>query len=319
MSECLRCHEDPCTIMPLWLAIVISAHLLNAGAFLVDKVLLARAVPSPVVYAFFVGMLGAVGFVLLPFDPQLPMGAGEWAVDLAAGATFVVALLAFFTALRRGEASRIVPYVGGTIPVWTFILAYLFLDERLPQRALVAFAILVLGSALIARESGGRATGTRRHAYGYASLAAVAFAVSAVLMKAVFLSQSFASGFAWSRLGSVLAAAALLLAPSARRAITASRQQPRSGNAALFLGGQIAGALGFFALQYAISVASPTLVNALQGVQYAFLFMLAAVLGRRFPQLHERLTRAVVMQKLIAIIVVAFGLVLLTDVSLVDW
>lgn len=300
--------------MPLWIAIVIAAHLLNAAAFLVDKYLLARAVPSPAVYAFFVGMLGAVGFVVLPFDPGVPHGAAEWLLDIAAGATFVIALLAFFTALRRGEASRVVPYVGGTIPVWTLILAYLFLDERLPQRALVAFAILVLGSALITRESGGRTVGKRRHAYGYASLAAVAFAVSAVLMKAVFLTQSFASGFAWSRLGSVLAAAAILLAPSARRAIVASRKQPRSGNAALFLGGQVAGALGFFALQYAISVASPTLVNALQGVQYAFLFVLAAVLGHRFPQLRERLTRGVVVQKLSAIVVIGFGLIILASV-----
>lgn len=299
--------------MPRWILIVVGAHLLNAAAFLVDKYLLARAVPSPAVYAFFVGMLGAVGFVVLPLDPDVPHGAAEWLLDIAAGATFVIALLAFFTALRRGEASRVVPYVGGTIPVWTLILAYLFLDERLPQRALVAFAILVLGSALITRESGGRATGKRRHAYGYASLAAVAFAVSAVLMKAVFLTQPFASGFAWSRLGSVLAAAALLLVPSARRAIAASRTQPRSGNAALFLGGQVAGALGFFALQYAISVASPTLVNALQGVQYAFLFVLAAALGRRFPQLRERLTWGVVVQKISAIVVIGFGLIILAS------
>src|SRR3989338_6775356 len=140
--------------MPPWLLIVVAAHLLNALAFLVDKFLLVRAVPVPAAYAFAVGMLGVTGFILLPFDPVLPHGVGEWVIDIAAGATFVAALLAFFTALRRGEASRVVPYVGGTIPVWTLVLAYLFLGERLAQRELFAFAVLVVGAALIARDPG---------------------------------------------------------------------------------------------------------------------------------------------------------------------
>lgn len=299
--------------MPTWLLVVIAAHLLNAVAFVVDKFLLARAVPKPTAYAFFVGMLGAVAFVLLPFDWVVPT-PGEAVLDVAAGATFVLALLAFFTALKRGEASRIVPYVGGTIPVWTLILAYAFLGERLAQRELLAFAVLVVGAALIARDPGhGASGGSKRFAYPYASVAAVCFAVSAVLMKAVFLQQSFLAGFAWSRVGSVLAALAILAHGPSRRAISAPQQRPHGKLAVLFTAGQVAGALGFLTIQYAISVASPTLVNALQGVQYAFLFLIAALLGRRFPQLRERLSSRIVSQKVLAIVVIGIGLAMLAQ------
>ncbi|MDO8425691.1 MAG: EamA family transporter [bacterium] len=298
--------------MPPWLGIVIGAHALNAVAFLVDKYLLAKAVPRPAVYAFYVGALGSLGILLLPFDWQLPSG-WLWVLDGAAGATFVVALLLFFTALKRGEASRVVSYIGGTIPIWTLLLAYMFLGERLGQRELIAFMLLVAGSALIAREGSGGAA-HRRHAYAAASLAAIAFAVSTVLMKLVFLHQSFLSGFAWTRAGAALAALAILLHAPSRRAIVTPERRPRGASAGLFFGGQVAGALGFLTIQYAISIASPTLVNALQGVQYAILFFLAVLLGARIPQLRERLAPRIVAQKAAAIALIGVGLIMLAAV-----
>jgi drug/metabolite transporter (DMT)-like permease len=295
--------------MPSWLVIVIAAHLLNAVAFLVDKFLLSKAVPLPTVYAFFVGVLGSVTFVLLPFDFQIPT-ATQALVDFAAGATFVLSLYLFFTALKRGEASRIVPYIGGTIPVWTLVVAYLTLGERLSSRELVAFGVLVVGSAMIAQEER-KSTKRRQSAYAVASFAAFSFAVSTVLMKAVFLEQSFISGFVWSRAGAVITALSLLLHTPTRQAIFRPTSKPSSSTKRLFLAGQVAGALGFFTLQYAVSMASPTLVNAMQGVQYAFLFGFIVVLGRRFPQLRERLSRKVVTKKILAIIVIGIGLALL--------
>ncbi len=300
--------------MPLWLLIVIAAHLLNAVAFLIDKFLLSRAVPKPAVYAFFVGILGAITFVLLPLDFAFPATVSLALLDLAAGVTFVLALLCFFSALQRGEASRIVPYIGGTIPVWTLIFAYLTLGERLAARELIAFAVLVLGSALIAREGSG-VSASRGHAYAIASFAAVLFALSTVLMKAIFLSQAFIPGFVWSRAGAVLAALMILLHAPSRFTILAPQRRPRGNLLALFIGGQVTGAVGFLTLQYAVNLASPTLVNALQGVQYAFLFVFVLFLGRTFPQLRERLTRAIVIQKVAAIVVIAVGLAMLAKSS----
>ncbi|MBI4142590.1 DMT family transporter, partial [Candidatus Uhrbacteria bacterium] len=299
-------HSPP---IPLWLLVVLGAHVCNAAAFLVDKFLLARTMPKPAVYAFTVGSLSGLAAILLAFDPTLPTRT-QGIVDAIAGVTFILALLLFFTALRRGEASRIVPFIGGTIPVYTFLLSYLFLHERLAQRELLAFGCLVVAAALIAREAPGERS-RNRGAYLPATASAICFAVSSVLMKVVFDTQPFLSGFAWTRVAVFCAALVILLHRPTRQAIIERRERPRGRMFALFIGGQLAGAVGFLGVNYAIALASVTLVNALQGVQYAILFILVILLGRTFPQLRERLTRAIVIQKIAAILLIAVGLSIL--------
>lgn len=296
-------------VLPLWLTIVLGAHILNALAFLVDKFLLARTVPKPAVYAFSVGSLSGIAAILFFFDPRLPTLA-QLPYDILAGVTFLIALLLFFTALRRGEASRIVPFIGGTIPIYTLLFAYLFLHERLIQQELLAFGLLVVAAALVSREAPGDSP-RNRHAYFPATAAAILFAISSVCMKFVFMQQSFLSGFAWTRLAVFLAAMVILLHAPSRRAIFTGSERPHGRMLGLFLGGQVAGAIGFLGVSYAIALASATLVNALQGVQYAILFILILLLGRVYPQLRERLTRRVVLQKVLAIVLIGIGLGLL--------
>ena len=51
----------------------------------------------------------------------------------------------------------------------------------------------------------------------------------------------------------------------------------------------------------AIAYRSATLVNALQGLQYGFLFILAVAFSRRWPEIfNEEMTRRVIIQKSIA-------------------
>lgn len=113
--------------MPMsWIIIVITAHLLNAGSFLVDKFLLVKAIPKPVVYAFWIGVLGIVSVLLLPFGFVMP-SASDLAFALVAGVFFELALLSFFTSLQWLETSRVVPVVGGLQPLLILAFAFFFL------------------------------------------------------------------------------------------------------------------------------------------------------------------------------------------------
>ena len=67
-----------------WLIIVLAGHFLNALAFLMDKFLLTKKIPSPFVYAFFIGALGILALILIPFGFNVP-SAGEIVRALAAG------------------------------------------------------------------------------------------------------------------------------------------------------------------------------------------------------------------------------------------
>ena len=289
-----------------WITIVLAGHFLNALAFLMDKFLLAKKIPSPFIYAFFIGALGILGLVLIPFGFSVPSGV-EIARALIAGATFVIALVFFFAGLKENEASRVVPLTGGFVPAFTFVLAYFFLAERLGMMEIAAFVALVAGGVLITIERGGH--GSKR-GYVYAVIAALIFAISFVITKQVYIEQEFISGFVWSRIGGFLMAMSFLLIPSARNGILHQpKQKNQASTAALFFTGQVAGALGFVLVNYSISLASVSLVNAMQGAQYAFLLLMIILLAKKFPKImSEKLTGAVLAQKIFAIILISIGI-----------
>lgn len=292
-----------------WLLVTILGHFFNALAFVVDKFLLVKKIKEPTVYAFMVGMLGLAAFVLLPFDFAWPRGI-EIVLDFFAGAAFVVALFFFFSALKRSEASRVVPFTGGLIPIITFVLAYFLLTERLSVREIIAFFLLVIGAVLIAYEK--KKGKSERGTYFFAFWASVFFAASFVLMKMVFENQDFIPGFVWSRAGAGITAVFLLFYSPTRRGLFSGEERPKGKTGLLFLGGQISGAAGFILLNYAISLAKVSLVNAFQGLQYAFLFLILLILSVRWPKIiKESLERSIIIKKVAAILLIGAGLVLI--------
>lgn len=290
-----------------WLAIVLAGHFLNALAFLMDKFLLSsKRIPSPFVYAFFIGALGILALVLIPFGFSVPSQT-EIARALVAGATFILALVFFFAGLKENEASRVIPLTGALVPAFTFVLAYFTLGERLGQTEILAFVALVAGGVLITLERHGKGSGK---GYAYAVIAALVFAISFVITKQVFIEQNFVSGFVWSRIGGCIMALSFLLIPSARYGIFHQPKQKGTGaTMALFLVGQVSGALGFTLVNYAISLASVSLVNAMQGVQYAFVLVMIGLLSRKFPKiLSEKLSGGVLVQKITAVVLISVGI-----------
>ena len=289
-----------------WITIVLAGHFLNALAFLMDKFLLTKKIPSPFVYAFFIGALGILGLILIPFGFFVPSSMAI-ALALISGATFIIALVFFFAGLKENEASRVVPLTGGFVPAFTFVLAYLFLAERLGIVEISAFAALVAGGVLITIEKKGRGS---FKGYIYAIIAALIFAISYVIAKYVYDELGFVNGFIWSRMGGFLMALSFLLIPSARKGIfNQPKQKNQASTAILFFTGQIAGALGFLLVNYAISLGSVSLVNAMQGAQYAFLLIMIILIAKKFPKLmSEKLTGAVLVQKIFAIILISIGI-----------
>lgn len=292
-----------------WVPISLLAYALNALASLIDKVLLRRLIAHPAAYAFYVSALGLLIFVAAPFGFRLP-SLPVLAASLSAGVLFVFALLAFFTALKRGEASRVVTLVGGLSPLAVVVVAWQFLGEILTLSQLVAFAIILLGGYLVARE-GGRGRLTARVAW-VGVLAALLFALSHVLMRYVYLNHPFLSGLLWRGAGSFVGAVVLLALPWNRRHILAALRHPEAKASALFLFGQVLAAAGFVLMNYAFSLGPVALVNALAGAQYVFLFLLVYLFGRRSPALvGEVLTKRVVREKVVSVILMAMGVFLL--------
>ena len=201
----------------IWLPIIIFAYLIFAVTSLIDKYLLTGP-PNPKSYSFYVGVLGISALVLVPFVGFSVPETSQILLSLLAGAIFVFAFFWFYTGLEKFEASKIVPAIGGILPLFTFGLVYLLSggQEILGFKEIFAFFLLILGSVLINLE---RKRGITLSSLKISVIAAFFFSLAFVLSKYVYLGQPFWSGFIWMRIGGLLAAFCFLLTKAVREEI----------------------------------------------------------------------------------------------------
>lgn len=303
-----------------WILLALIAHAGNGVVFIVDKGLLGSesGAGDPKRLAFYSGLLSALAIVLVALDFAPPNGfVVLW--SLIAGALFVAALWLFFTALDSDEASRVVPITGSAVPLFTLLFAVLFLHEVLTGRGVLGVVLLILGGAVLSMRAG-QTRGVRPRTLAAAIFAGAAFAAYFAVVKFLYDSfDPFWSAFGYSRLG-VGVAALLVLGPiiwfsprqkRVNRNQTKQRKQTMRYIIGAFFGSKVLGTAMFILQNYAIDLGSVTVVNALQGTQYAFVLLLAAVMSRKLPKLFkEELHRVALMQKILGIGLISLGLIL---------
>jgi len=294
-----------------WLIISIFAYFLNALAGLIDKILLKKSIPEPVVYTFYVGVLSLIALVLIPWGFQYP-GLNLLLTSLLAGFIFIFALWLLYTLLKKEEVSRIIPLVGGFSSVFVFLSASLFSLERLSSRQILAFIIILIGGFLISLKGKELKKILSKKIFFLGLLDSSLFALFYLLSKYVYLHHPFISSFVWLRIGGGLGVLILFLIPKNREKILAALKKPATRINKLFLFGKGCGGLSAFFVNYAIAIGSVSLVNALQGSQYGFLFLMAVIFSKKFPLLlEEELTLKIVFQKVVSIILIILGIFLL--------
>jgi len=318
-----------------WLAIVLSSYFINAGVYVADKFLLSKKIHSSVSYAFFVGIWSIFNFAILPLAWWIP-NLRELGVDLIAGLLFLATLIFWYKALHQSEATRVVPIVGALVPIFSFLLSYIFLGETLSEREIMAFFVLIQGGILISikqtkiylvkmvaerfREVFGNALGGV-HAYFRptgrlifnSTVSAFFFAAYYVMIKYVYMTQPFIGSFVWSRLGTFIGALMILLIPKWREAIMQHRSGTNGGgNFAFFISVRLLAAIAFIMLNWSISKGNVALINSLQGVQYLFLFFIVLFISSKYPAImKEELGGGVMVQKIMGATLVTTGLYML--------
>jgi drug/metabolite transporter (DMT)-like permease len=295
-----------------WLLIVIIAHILNSLDFIFTKVLLEKVFGDSRVLAILVGAVSGLAALLIFFPLGFVVPAFPLVIlNLASGSCFIAALLFFYRVLKKYEATRVVPVIGGGVPFFTFILSAIFLRERLSLIQLAAFFLLLVGTVIISIDKS--KTRLTLKAFLEAAAASFLFALAYFLTKFAFDTQPFWSAFIWIRLGSFLAAVILILLPKNRALFRGFTKKINWRILLPFAGIFCLTALAFVMLNYAISIASVSLVNALQGVQYAFLVLLVIVGKYLFPKyIKEKIGSWVLVQKIAAIILIGAAVGLLS-------
>ncbi len=298
----------------LWLIVATLSYLILAVSFLVDKYLLVGSIANPKVYTFYVGMAGILVLAIIPFVGFTIPGTEQIFLSITCGAFFTGGLFWFYKALQLFEPSRVVPAVGGILPLFSFLLILISSkgEATFALSDYVAFILLILGSVLITYKKSQKIS---IRCFLISSIAAILFAFYFVLAKYVYMGQSFWSGLIWIRIGGFLAALGFLLTREVRNELFKSKIGFQRKTAVLFLSNQAAGATGNILQSWAIALAPLVYVatiNALAGIQYVFLFIFSIILSLKFPKiLKEEASKEVILQKIVAILFIGGGLLVL--------
>ncbi|MGB0757489.1 MAG: EamA family transporter [Patescibacteria group bacterium] len=292
----------------LWLVLALIGYILNALATLISKWLLIKDIPEPVVFTFYIGVFNLVALVLIPFGFYVP-SALQILIALISGASYAWAMYYLAVALNKDQASQVAPMIGGLQPVFVLAFAWWFLPETLVFKQYIGIALIVFSTIFLALEVNKKRLFTE--SVKYILLSSVLFGLSYALLKLVYIEQGFVSGFVWTRIGTFAFVAILAALPGNWKLITKSSKKSKPAAKEWFVVGQILGAVSFLLVSYAISLGPVTIINALQGIQYAFLFVFIVLVARWHPRmLDEPLTKSVVLQKTLAILVLIIGLAL---------
>jgi uncharacterized membrane protein len=144
-----------------------------------------------------------------------------------------------------------------------------------------------------------------------AIFAGLFFALFWVTTKYLFLGTDFISGLIWVRVGVAIIALTLLLSKRNRTIIFSETKESKPQTTKFFILSRVLNAAGSLFIYGAVYLGSISIVNALQGLQYLFVLILAILLFKKIPSIKEQFSKEFLIQKIVAIVLICTGLGLL--------
>lgn len=297
-----------------FLPISILAYSFNAGAILVDKILIRTALPKPLAYTFYVNILQLLALLLIPFGFNLTLDRSTY-LAIGAGLVGVLAFYTYFSSLKHNEASVVGPLVGMFNPLFALALGGMFLGQVLTPLQYVAFFILIIGALFLTLNHWHKKVSFGKK-FLWMAAAGFFFGLSYVFLREAFLGTTFLNAFIISRAAAGIFALSFLIHPLIRREVISFEKSEHGITShktlALMIFGQTMGAISVTLITFGISLASPALVNSLFGVQYLIILLVSLILAKKHPHLlEEHLSKTVIGQKIIGAVVISLGLYLL--------
>ncbi|HEY4502574.1 MAG TPA: hypothetical protein VJH21_01955 [Candidatus Paceibacterota bacterium] len=306
-----------------WIFLVVFAQFLNAIVAIVDKYIVSSPrMLRPFVYAFYVSALSSLSvFIFFLGDITIPFTSVSFpsfhnvvaptmvilSISFVAGIMFFGALVTLFSALKRADASDVIPVAGATSAVSALLLSTLLLNASLTVGFAWGFLLLVIGTLILS--------------FFHFSLKTLLFSVSSgfmfgahfISLKLLFVETTFDDAFFWSRFGIVtVALLVFLFLPHHRRQCISKSKEAGHKLWGLIIGNKILAGLGSIMLLKATQLGDVSIIQALGGLQFVYLLSFTVLFGKDLPQIcGEKCSRRQLIQKSIAVSIIVVGFFIL--------
>lgn len=288
-----------------WIILAILAALVWTAVNIIDKFIITKELRDPILATVISGISTFVlfGVVALLFGNIL-LPLSTIVIAIIAGAAFNIAILLYYFAMSKEEVSRFIPVLSA-VPLFVLFFSFIFLGERFPALTYLGILLLVAGAILISLKKITRRIGINV-AFLIAISAALFYALRNIALKFATVQASIWPIFFWVGVGGGIVSLFLFAMhhPHIRR-------KARLGVKHLLFVGSLT-AIALFIFTIAISIGPVSLVSALLEVQPLFVFLAAAALSVFYPKfLKEKITKSIIMQKALAMVLIIVGAVLI--------
>lgn len=295
--------------MNMWLMVSILGYFIFGLVFVLDKVILNKNPDHPVVYAFYSTIFMALALLAAPFFSWYPSFA-DMALAAGSGIGYGLGLWFLYIGLSKGDTSRINPFNGAMVTIAVLALSFLFLKERIGLTPTAGIIVLIFSSFVLV--FGKKSAKTIFHSgFAWAAMSGLCFGLSHVLAKYLFLAHDFWPVLIWTKGLVGLVGLGILCFAGFRKEIfqkkKTSVKKARSFGWTVFLN-KFLSVLAVICVQFGMSSGSVTVVNALSGLQYGFMFILILLFSGFVPAFfNEKFNRRELAVEIAALILVIVG------------
>jgi drug/metabolite transporter (DMT)-like permease len=301
----------------MWLIFAFSGPVLWAASTHIDKYLVERYFKNSdtavlMVFTAFVGLL-MLPFILY-FEPAtLHLPFLSIIVMIASGIFYMYAMLFYLQAIQSAEASVVAPMFQMTV-LFTFALGYIILHETLSFTNALGAIFIIIGALLLSLDMSGHFRGFKFKILFLMVLCTFVLALSTVIFKFFAIKEQFWSTTFWTYVGEAIFGVGILVIPKYYKQFitlvktnTSALLSVNGANELINLGGGLG-------VRFASLLAPVAIVSAISSTTTLFVFFFGVLLTIFLPRFaHEDLSRRNIIQKGIAALLVAVG-VLLTQI-----
>lgn len=295
-----------------WFYLALLASFLYSITNHIDKYVITRYFKNtdPGAFILFTTTVGTLfAPVVVLFKPSVvQINPAQALVVMLSGAVFLTGLVIYFYALENEEASVVVP-IYQTIPIFVFVLAFIFLGEKLSLHQIGGSLLVVVGSIALSIEHRHTTKKIKTKVLALMLLASFCAALSYVIFKVYALETDYWTAIFWNYVGYAVSGLIIFVCVQRYRvAFLNALRKSKASVIAVNIFNELCNVSAQLIKTYATLLAPVALVSTVNGFQPLFVLLLGVVITVLFPRIaKEEISRQSLVQKIASIAIIFLG------------
>lgn len=294
-----------------WILLVLLSHICWSVENVYTKIIIGSKIRNPYIFLILISILSVIVLPFIDskyiFFPSLPVFG--WLV--LASLFYTIAGIPYVKAMQLEEVTRI-NILWNAIPVFSLILSWIIIGDKLSIFEFVAM-IFLLSGAVLASLKKGDSTFKISPAFWLMLLSCALYAVYALIVRYLSKSFAFPSIFFWIIVLDAISISTAFIFKKIRQDFAQTIRSNNLNFLLSFLVIVMIGNSGLFLNQWALSLKSGALVYSFEGFQVLVVFCLAIIIAKFYPGLlEEAVDKKNLFIKFLAFIMIMVGIILLS-------